>query len=135
MDIEGVLQLNGYIQDFYDWDNIINLFALKFHEKFNVYPNILLASGDTYKKIDLYAQKKPDMLIAPDGKNIYSSNEHYEGISQFVALDYSLECCFDFDLTLGNFTLIFDEEPDFDGEPEPVPIEEKGKIYQFKKSA
>jgi hypothetical protein len=38
------------------------------------------------------------------------------------------------DLTLGNFTLIFDEDPDFDGEPVPVP-QETDNVYVFRKSA
>ena len=134
MEIDGVLVLKGFIQDFLTWDSTINSFAISFHEKYNVYPNILLASDDTYRKIDLYAQKKPNMLIGPDGKDILSSNETYEGISEFVTEDYTLDCCFDYDLTLGNFTLVFDEAPDYSGEPVPVP-EEKGKVYQFKKSA
>ena len=136
MDIEGVLQLKGYIKDFAIWDDTINLYAIRFHEKYNVYPNILLASEETYHKIDLYAQMHPDRLIAPeDGENILTSNEPYTGIGDFVAENYILECCFDFNLSLGNFILIFDEAPDFSGEPEPVVEEDNGKIYQFKKSA
>ena len=136
MEIEGVLQLKGYISDFYIWDDTINSYVKKFLEKHNVYPNILLASNETYRKIELYAQKHPERLIAPDHENILNSNEPYQGIGEFIASDYSLEFCINYDLTLGNFILIFDEAPDFDGEPVPLPKEEeKGKIYQFKKTA
>ena len=135
MEIEGVLQLKGYIQDFAIWDDIINLLALKFHEKYNIYPNILLASEETYNKIDLYAQMHPERLIAPDDETILTSNESYTGISEFVTENYVLDCCFDYDLAEGNITLIYDEAPDFSGETEPVVEEDKGKIYQFKKSA
>ena len=134
MEINGVLKLKGFIQDFLAWDSTINLFAVKFNKKYSVYPNILLASDDTYRKIDLFAQKKPNMLIGPDGKDILSSSETYEGINEFVTEDYTLDCCFDYELTLGNFILVFDEAPDYGGEPVLV-IEEKGKVYQFKKSA
>jgi len=36
-------------------------------------------------------------------------------------------------LTLGNFILVFDEEPDFDGEPLPI-VEDVGRVYEFKKA-
>ena len=134
MEIEGVLQLKGYISDFYIWDDTINLFVEKFFEKHNVYPNILLASDETYRKIELYAQKHPERLIAPDHENILNSNEPYKGIGEFIASDYSLEFCIDFDLTLGNFSLIFDEDPDFSGERVEEPCKE-AKVYEFKKSA
>ena len=137
MEPEGVLKLKGYIPNFSIWDDTINIYAIKFHEKYNIYPNILLASDDTYRKIDLYAQMHPDKLVTADGEeNILSSKNSYEGISEFVAEDYVLDCCFDFDLTLGNFTLIFDEAPEFDGEPVPeVEEENKGKVYRFGKAA
>jgi len=135
METKGVLQLKGYIQDFAIWDDTINVFAVKFHGKYSVYPNILLASDETYRKIDLYAQMHPDRLIAPDYETILTSDESYTGISEFVTEDYTLDCCFDYNLAEGNFTLIYDEAPDFSGEPEPVVEEDKGKIYRFKKSA
>ena len=81
----------------------------------------------------------PDRLVTADGvENILTSKISYEGISEFVAEDYVLDCCFDFDLTLGNFTLIFDEAPEFDGEPVPEAEDEtdnKGKVYRFGKAA
>ena len=78
----------------------------------------------------------PDRLVTADGEeNILTSKNSYEGISEFVTEEYVLDCCFDFDLTLGNFILIYDETPEFDGEPVPVPEQGKQKIYQFKKSA
>jgi len=136
MEPEGVLKLKCFISDFSIWDDTINIYAIKFHEKYNVYPNILLASDDTYHKIDLYAQMHPDRLVTADGEeNILTSKNSYEGISEFVTEEYVLDCCFDFDLTLGNFILIYDETPEFDGEPVPVPEQGKQKIYQFKKSA
>jgi len=135
MENDNRLKLSGCILDFTVWDDTINLFAVKFYEKFSVYPNILLASDETYRKIDLYAQMQPDRLIAPDDETILSSNESYTGISDFIAEEYTLECCFDYDLTEGNFILIFDEAPDFGGEPILEEEKEAGIIYQYKRSA
>jgi len=135
MEIKDILQLISSIMNFLKWDDTIHIFALKFYQKYNVYPNILLASEATYKKIDLYAQMHPERLYDPDGQNtIVESSHSYEGIDVFVTENYSLDCCIDYDLTEGNITLVFDEAPDFSGEPIPE-IEETKKIYQFKKSA
>jgi len=49
MEPEGVLKLKGFIPDFSIWDDTINIYAIKFYENYNVYPNILLASDDTYR--------------------------------------------------------------------------------------
>jgi hypothetical protein len=135
MEDSGILRLSGIITDFSKWDDTINLYAEKFHEQFNVYPNILLVCGFTYRKIDLYAQMHPDRLVVSDGiEMIETSNEPYQGISYFTTEDYNLECCLDYDLPEGSFTLVFDEAPDFDGEPMEEPEELEGVFY-FRKSA
>ena len=135
MEDSGILQLTGIIPDFSKWDDTINLYAEKFHEQFNVYPNILLACDLTYRKIDLYAQMHPDRLIDPDGiESMETSDVPYQGISCFTADDYELECCFDYDLPEGSFTLVFDETPDFDGEPMGKSNEPEN-IFYFRKSA
>jgi hypothetical protein len=134
----GVLKLAGVITDFSKWDDTIHLSAVKFHTQYSVYPNILLASDFTYRKIDLYAQKHPNRIITTDNdgniETIETSDVPYEGLSCFVTKDYELECCMDFDLQEGYFTLIFDEEPDFDGEPVEE-VEERENVYSYRKIA
>jgi len=134
MDDENKLIMKGFIPNYTGWDDTIHIAVMKFYQHFNVYPNILLASDKTYRKIDLYAQMHPERLRDEDDENIESSNTPYGGISYFTTEDYNLECCLDFDLADGNFTLIFDEDPEFDGEPVPLP-EEKENVYFFRKSA
>jgi len=138
MEDSGILKLTGIITDFSIWDDTIHIFAVKFHEQYNVYPNILLASDCTYRKIDLYAQMHPDRLrIFDDNSNfetIETSNEPYNGLSNFVTEEYELECCFDYDLQEGYFILLFDETPDFDGEPIEKPDKQEN-VYIFRKTA
>ena len=138
MEDSGVLKLTGIITDFSIWDDTIHLSAVNFHNQYNVYPNILLANTSTYKKIDLYAQKHPNRLVTAgvDGniETIETSNEPYDGLSQFVTREYELECCIDYDLQEGYFTLIFDETPDFDGEPVKEP-EKQENVYTYRKIA
>jgi hypothetical protein len=67
-------------------------------------------------------------------ETIETSDEPYNGLSSFVTEDYELECCMDYDLQEGSFIIVFDEAPDFDGEP----VEEDGEgemIYQYRKIA
>ena len=107
MEDSGIFHLTGTITDFSKWDDTINL----------------------------YAQMHPDRLIDPDGiETIETSDVPYQGISYFTAEDYNLECCLDYDLPEGSFTLMFDEAPDFDGEPVEEP-EEADNVFYFRKSA
>jgi hypothetical protein len=133
-----VLKLTGVITDFSIWDDTIHLFAVKFHNQYNVYPNILLANDSTYRKIDLYAQMHPNRIVTADINSnietIETSNEPYNGLGHFATEDYELECCMDYDLQEGYFSLIFDEAPDFEGEPVEKP-EEKENIYTYRKIA
>jgi hypothetical protein len=138
MEEDGRLKLSGIITDYSIWDDTIHLFVAKFHDQFNVYPNILLASDSTYRKIDLYAQMHPNRIVisGDDGdiETIETSDEPYNGLSSFVTEDYELDCCMDYDLREGSFVLVFDEAPDFDGEP----VEEDGEVemvYAYRKIA
>jgi hypothetical protein len=138
METDNRLKLRGVICNYTVWDDTINDFVNQFYSRYNVYPNIFLANEFTYRRIDMFAQKHPDRIIDPEGENtLETSSIPYNGISVFATESYSLEMCFDFDLTDGSFMLIFDEAPDFDGEPEPVPEEkEEGKKpYLYTKSA
>jgi len=81
-------------------------------------------------------------FIDLDGtETLETSNEPYEGISYFTTENYELECCMDYALAEGMFTLVFDEAPDFDGEPVEVGEEtegednEVGNQYLYVKSA
>ena len=139
MEHDKTLKLQGFISDYMVWDDTINDYAEKFYKKHNVYPNILEANEFTLNRIDLVAQKHPDRVVnSDDGGTIETSNSSYEGLSCFIASEYSLELCLDYQLANGTFMLIFDENPDFDGLPEPEQEEkEEGKerLYIFKKSA
>jgi len=138
MEKDTRLKLKGKITDYAVWDDTIDLYAEKFYKKHNVYPNILLANEYTYRRIDMFAQMHPERLIEADGNETFeTSNTSYNGISEFTTESYNLECCFDYKLTDDSFLLIFDEAPDFDGEPEPVPeeSEEGEKAYFYRKSA
>jgi len=138
METDKRLKMHCFFSDYMTWDDTINEYVGKFHKKYNVYPNILEANEFTLNRIDLAAQKHPDKIVnSDDGGTIETSNVPYEGLSTFIAEEYSLEICLDYDLTDGSFTLIFDEDPDFSGEeiPDFEENKEKVKIYHFEKKS
>jgi len=138
MEKDTRLKLKGKITDYAVWDDTIDLHVEKFYKKHNVYSNILLANEFTYRRIDMFAQMHPERLVEVDGNETFeTSNMSYNCISEFSTGSYSLECCFEYKLTDDSFILIFDEAPDFGGEPEPLPEEsvEGEKAYFYRKTA
>jgi hypothetical protein len=126
-------QSSGIITDFSHWDDILHETVMQFHKQYLIYPNILLASQETYRKIDLYAQIHPERMRHEDeDADFETSNIPYDGLSFFTGPDYTLDFCQDPDLSDGQFTLIYDEAPDFDGEPEEEPDETTDKSYVYK---
>jgi hypothetical protein len=126
----GILKFTGMITDFSVWDDTINLCVKKFHEQHNVYPNILLACEFTFRKMEFRALQHPERLTDADGETVKTSAIPYNGISCFVADNYSLEFCMNNKLSEGMFVLVFDAAPEFDGEPIPEEIEENQYFYK-----
>ncbi|MFP3043073.1 hypothetical protein LQZ19_14765 [Treponema primitia] len=114
----------GFIDDYSRWDDIINERVNRFYTLYRVHPNILLASGATFDRIDAFLRLHPENLAysgegeAPD----------FDGFSTFIGEDYTLEFCLDADQRENYFILVFDETPDFDGEAEPETEEEEPKF-------
>jgi hypothetical protein len=126
-------QSSGIITDFSQWDNIVHETTTQFKKQYLVYPNILLASQETYRKIDLYAQMHPDRLRHEDEEDDFEiSSSPYDGLSSFTGPGYTLDFCQDPDLSEGHFTLVYDVAPDFDGEPVEEPEETPDKSYVYK---
>ena len=55
-------------------------------------------------------------------------------MSAFVAEEYSLDLCLDEQLAEGGFTLLFDEHPCFDGEPE-IAEPEQAETVKYRQTA
>ena len=129
----GLLKLSGMISDFAVWDDTLNSYVEKFHEQYNVYPNILIACDFTYCKIEFRAQMHPERLVDADGETAKTSNIPYDGINCFDADDYSLQFCIDNKLPEDMILLVFDSAPEFDGEP--IPEKEEENQYFYRKCA
>jgi hypothetical protein len=132
------LKLKGFIHDFTEWGTTIYSFVEKFHKKHNVYPNIFLASRATFDKIDFYAQIHPEIIfiLEDDGSSKNIDMNEYSGINRIEFPDCTLDFCIDFEASLGDITLMYDEAPDFSGEPIPEEeVKETKSVLQLKKSA
>ena len=130
MNNNGVLKMICYIDDFEEWDDKIYENSIIFFEKYNVYPNILQASKETWNKIDEYANLfNPENLIAEDEK---TEENHQDGeiksITSFITSNFELEFCINEKIKKDYFIILFDEEPIFDGEE--IVNEKKDEYYQ-----
>ena len=102
-------QSYGTIDDFSEWDYIIHEYIEDFYKKYNVYPNILVTSEKTYKKMN-------------DHVKLFYSNEGIQDISYyFTSSKYKLRFCVDSGIKENSFYIIFDEAPEFD-EPKKIII-------------
>ena len=97
------------------WDDEIDAAVRAFRARFSVTPNILLAGETTHARIDMAAAKAN--ISNADGERA-EEGEHTP-LACFCGPDYELEFCVDDALPTGAFSLIWDDDPDGDGEPVP----------------
>jgi hypothetical protein len=134
----GRLKLKGFILDFTEWGPTIHSFVLKFHKAYNVYPNIFLASNATYEKINFHAQMHPEIIfiLEDNGSSKNIDMDDYSGINRIEFPDCTLDFCIDYEASLGNFILMYDEAPHFDGEPiSEEEVKKTKRVLQIKKTA
>lgn len=97
------------------WDDAIARAAELFRNLYSVYPNILLANDVTLRRIDMIAEKS--RFKNESGEK--AKGGMYCQVSGFVAEDFELMFGIDEKLTDGQFSLIYDSDPNDDGEPVP----------------
>ena len=100
----------GSFKNYDEWDDTLYLKILDFKEKRGVYPNIMLASRSTYRKISKAAAER----LERGGEG--ETPEGFEGDrSCFYTDDFRVEFCLDTEkeLKVNEFKLIFDEAPTF----------------------
>ena len=102
-------------QDINKWDTELTRAAIKFREKYGVYPNIFLASIKTHSKIDSVAN-----VIAPEKFFGLKGNEVIQkpfselgGIDAFSTDDFFLPFCVDSSIPYPCFALVYDPNAEF----------------------
>jgi hypothetical protein len=114
----------GFIGDYSRWADVIHDGILRFFALYRVHPNILLASGATFDKIDNYLKRHPaNLVFSGEG-----DPPPFDGLSSFVDGNYEIEFCLDAGQGENYFILVYDEAPDFDGENIPESTGEEPKF-------
>lgn len=88
-----------------NWSHDLNQWVSRFKASNGVYPNILLASGRTYSKIDLVANSNSRHRIKGESGDIPANPVALTG---FQGPGYDLHFCLDDDLETNQIKLIFD---------------------------
>lgn len=113
----GVLRRSYEITSWRTWDDELHGFARDFKERFNVYPNVLLASSATHAHLDMAAKKQH--VRGPGGER--PDETTYTPLDSFAGPGYELAFCVDERLPGRKVSLIYDPDP---GGGEPIPDED-----------
>lgn len=105
-------------RDYAIWDDELHAAGLDFKEKFQIYPNILIASDTTYNRINLVANQKRDRLKDENGAS-WSDESGFVDLSTFVDEEWEVDFMQDNGLADDVIVLIYDSDPDDGGEDIP----------------
>lgn len=106
-----------------NWDDQINSWVMKFKKKHSYYPNILLASSETYARIDMVANARGKSRIKDEAGNSATS---FVSMSGFQGEGYSLDFCIEERLGVDTVKLIYDSDPDGGL---PIPEDEEAPLH------
>ena len=119
---DGIMKMTCHLDDYTVWDDIIDEHVKKFLKKWSIYPNIALSARETWEKIDTAANfLHPENIGRPIA--VLGSGEiapDFCPVSGMKTEDYHIEFCIEEKGASDYITLIFDEDPSFDGEPVEV---------------
>lgn len=106
------------------WDHQLNSWVKEFKSGHGYFPNIALASTETYARIDLVVNARgKDHLSNPEGEA--PPEEEFVSMIGFKGEGYELEFCMDDSLVVDSVRLIYDSDPDGGL---PIPEEEEMEI-------
>jgi len=95
------------------WNHEVYESAMKFHEKFRIYPNVFISNPFTQSQIDRIANGE-------EINHIFDSNgeapEEFVRVGTFCTENFEIDFCYDDDLKHPEYILIFDEYYDGGGE-------------------
>jgi hypothetical protein len=106
-----------------DWDDQIHSWVMKFKKKHSYYPNILLASSETYARIDMVANARGKSKIKDSDGNKATS---FVSMSGFQGDGYSLDFCIEERLGVDTVKLIYDSDPEGGL---PIPEDEEVSVH------
>lgn len=116
---DGKLKMIFHLDDYTVWDDILDEHIRKFRRKWSIYPNIALSAEETWEQIDAAANfLHPENIGRPAA--VLSGGElahDFCPLSGLTTEDYHIEFRIGEKSAADYVTLLFDEDPSFDGEP------------------
>lgn len=106
-------------QDYNQWDTELFEAGLDFKDHFGIYPHILISNPYTMRRIDMvsnFGKKKENIRKGDEMEEIPESGE-YAQLSEFVCDFFRVIFALDSEMEDDQFTLVFDSDPDWGGEP------------------
>jgi hypothetical protein len=98
--------------DLSKWDRDLNKAAKKFKNIHGYWPNIMQASTQTYRRIEIVANANPDNIKGTNPDGSLKSPDSFVELAGFQGDGYALEMMLDEKLKELSFRLIFDNGPD-----------------------
>jgi len=106
-----------------NWNHELYESAHKFHDKFTIYPNVLISNPFTQSRIDRMANGEDvNHIFDHEGE----APEDDVRVNSFCTEDFEIDFCYDDKLKHPEYILIFDEDYDGGGED----IDEEGEEEQ-----
>lgn len=117
-----------------DWDHMVANSIDDFFQSFSLYPTILLANSFTYSQIDFITTINPEKkknihkILENDSdqnSNSMTFNEKENvGLASFRKGTCELDFAVDQELKDREFSLVYDDEPDWGDADDPIPVME-----------
>jgi hypothetical protein len=115
---DGILKKSFSFVEFEQWPHELYRATVGFAHEFGVHPNIMSATTEVYREIDFYVQFDLENVENENGEHP-AEDEDVE-LASFLTPDCEVEFTINEMTPFPGFLLVYDEDPSFDGEPEPV---------------
>ncbi len=115
---EGILKKSFTFESFEEWPHELYAAIQAFTEEFGVHPNIMCTTTEVYCEIDYFVQF--DLENVRNDKGERPTEEDDVELSRFLTDTCEVEFTINEMTPFPGFLLVYDKDPTFDGEPEPV---------------
>lgn len=109
-------------QSFTNWSEELKVECENFYNKNKVWPNLLMASELTFRRIDLAANSKPEHLIKNGETGISTIPEEFVVLEGYKYLEADISFSINNMLEVNKYILIYDSDPDGEFKPDESPI-------------
>ncbi len=126
----GVVKMICYFSTYEKWEHTLKNYCRLFKKNYAVYPNIMLACGQTYWSIDSARNGQTDLMDDIFGSECFELYDDEEdsleeeileqgdaaSLRGYETKNYSITFCLDESISPKSFLLVYDESPTFDSD-------------------